>query len=86
MTLRTVAKTTREVRLRWYALRAQPPSVTPPLDIGATTSEMWAAERALAGQAARWREVLAARDALPVAERWSLAALEKWAQAQGDTQ
>lgn len=53
-------------------------------DIQAVTVEMWAAERALAQWAERWREILAAREAMPVAERWNLAALEKWAQAQGD--
>lgn len=47
---------------------------------------MWATERTLAQWAERWREVLAAREAMPVAERWNLAALEKWARAQGDTQ
>lgn len=49
--------------------------------IGLYTLRMWNAEAALETAAARWREVLAERTAMPVADRWDLAALERWAAA-----
>jgi hypothetical protein len=49
--------------------------------IGLYTLRMWTAEAALETAAARWREVLAERAAMPVTDRWDLAALERWAAA-----
>ena len=87
MTLRTADAQARYARKRWYAWReeyATRPDTISMVAIGSLTTAMWAAEATLAVAAAEWREVLAAREALPVAERWNLAELEKWAQAQGD--
>lgn len=47
-----------------------------------TLRSMWAAEHALAAVAEEWRQCLAERAAMPVADRWDLAALERWAVAQ----
>jgi hypothetical protein len=43
---------------------------------------MWDADAELLTAAEKWREVLAERNAMPVADRWDLAALERWAVAQ----
>lgn len=94
LALRQASHSARDARKAWYAAKvvcalAEAVHLThsdlEAGDIGITTIKMWAAERALAQWAERWREVLAAREALPVAERWNLAALEKWAQAQVET-
>lgn len=78
----------RAVRIRWNALRTETINV---LDlgheprehaIGELTAQMWAAEHVLAEAASGWRQALAEREALPVAERWSLVAMEHWASAQ----
>ena len=87
MALRTADAQACYARKRWYAWRkeyATRPDTISMVAIGSLTTAMWAAERTLSQWAERWRECLAARDAMPVAERWNLAALEKWAQAQGD--
>ena len=98
LSMRQASRRARDARKEWYAVRAffnkgtdwlavhskGEYAVPEAWDIQAVTVEMWAAERTLAQCAERWREVLAAREAMPVAERWNLAALEKWAQAQGD--
>lgn len=90
MTLRTADAQARYARKRWYAWREDTASVAGVWSrqlkaaVADLTERMWAAERALAAGAQRWREVLAARESMPVAERWSLADLEKWARAQGD--
>ena len=88
MALRTADAQARYARKRWYAGReeyATRPNTISMVAIGSLTTAMWTAETTLAAAATEWREVLATREALPVAERWNLAALEKWAQAQGDT-
>ena len=86
--VRGASEACRVVRIRWNALRTETINV---LDlgheprehaIGELTAELWAAEQALAEAASGWRQVLAERDALPVAERWSLIAMEHWASAQ----
>lgn len=88
MTLRTADAQARYARKRWYAWRekyATRPDTISMVAIGSLTTAMWTAEATLATAAAKWREVLATREAMPVAERWNLADLEKWARAQGDT-
>ena len=78
----------RAVRIRWNALRSDTINVLDigheprALAIGDLTAELWAAEHALAEAAAGWRQVLAEREALPVAERWNLIDMERWASAQ----
>lgn len=98
LALRRMSRRTRDARKEWYAVRdffnkgtdwlaehgKGEYAVPEAWDIQAVTVEMWACERSLAQWAERWREVRDAREALPVAERWSLADLEKWARAQGD--
>lgn len=78
----------RAVRIRWNALRTETINV---LDlgheprehaIGELTAQLWAAEHALAEAASGWRQALAERESLPVAERWNLVAMEHWASAQ----
>lgn len=78
----------RAVRIRWNALRSDTINV---LDLGHEprtlaisdlTADLWVAELALAEAAAEWRRVLAKRDALPVAERWNLIDMERWASTQ----
>lgn len=91
LTLRRLDREAREARKHWYAAREDTASVAGVWSrqlkaaVADLTERMWAAERALAAGAQRWREVLAARESMPVAERWSLADLEKWARPQGDT-
>jgi hypothetical protein len=51
------------------------------MGISECTMRMWDSEIALDRAAARWREVLAERAAMPVTDRWDLAALERWAAA-----
>ena len=86
--LRRASTFLREVRKRWYELRdttkagldiGHEPKV---MQIGDLTAELWAAEADLADAAAAWRDALARRQALPVAERWDLAKMERWAAAQ----
>ncbi len=89
MTLRIADAQARYARKRWYAWReeyATRPDTVSMTAIGSLTTAMWTAEAALAAAATEWRNVLAERAAaMPVAERWNLAALEKWAQAQVET-
>lgn len=86
--LRRAGTFLREVRRRWYELRdatkagldiGHEPKV---MQIGDLTAELWAAEADLADAAAAWRDALARRQALPVAERWDLAKMERWAAVQ----
>jgi len=51
-------------------------------NLASTTIAMWSADLHLEAMAANWRAVLAERLALPTAERWDLAALQRWAAAQ----
>lgn len=87
LALRAASKAAREARARWYTWReeyAKRPDTISMIAVGSLTAAMWTAEQTLAIEAANWRCVLAEREALPVAERWDLAALERWAQKQGD--
>ena len=87
MALRTADAQACYARKRWYAWRkeyATRPDTISMVAIGSLTTAMWTADAALTTAATEWRKVLAAREEMPVAERWNLAALEKWAQAQGD--
>lgn len=88
LVLRKYAHACRETRKRWLALREKTRIA---IQIGAgadfelvaqLTTELWTAEQNLADAAVLWRENLAAREALPVAERWNLVDMERWAQAQ----
>lgn len=88
MAVRRASAACRAVRVRWNTLRSETISVLDlgheprALAIGDLTADLWAAEHALAEAAAGWRQVLAERDALPVAERWNLVDMERWASAQ----
>ena len=90
--LRALGVAERKVRKRWYNLRAStkhtidnfPDTFAAAREhwrasIGAVTMELWAAENARLEAAARWRVILAQREAMPVADRWNLADLEAWA-------
>lgn len=87
LALRRSALACRVVRLRWYELRNRAKAemaVTRPVPqsllalIGQRTAELWAAEAELADAATAWRDALARREALPVAERWNLVKMERW--------
>lgn len=52
------------------------------LEIGAATVALWTCEVEQAEAAAAWRAALAAREALPVAARWNLVDMERWASSQ----
>ena len=82
--LREASRVAREARKQWTAVRDTYRFNRSPttLDVGYFTRRMWAAENDLADHAARWRNILAERAAMPVADRWDLAALERWAVAQ----
>lgn len=86
--LRSAFKAAQEARKEWTGLRflmekaKQEERVMHTEAIGVYTLRMWADEHALDIAAARWRDVLAERAALPVADRWDIAALERWAVAQ----
>ena len=93
MELRALGVAEREVRKRWYELRTAAKHTAENFpetyaaaarehwraSIGAVTMELWAAEDARLEAAARWRLILAQREAMPVADRWNLADLEAWA-------
>jgi hypothetical protein len=88
LTVHRASAACRAVRIRWTTLRA---SLSNVLDlangpqnqsIGELTAELWIAERVLAEAAAGWRRELAEREALPVADRWNLVDMERWASAQ----
>ena len=86
--LRAASKKTAEARKNWVSARTQCidanywTSTTMRDVVSDLTMDMWAAEHALAAIAEEWRACLAARAAMPVADRWDLAALERWAAAQ----
>ena len=86
--LRRAFKAAQEARKEWTGLRYLMSKATADEQamhaeaIGLYTLRMWAAENDLADHAVCWREVLAERAAMPVADRWDLAALERWAVAQ----
>jgi hypothetical protein len=86
MALRAADRAAREARKAWTAERAaargQHWGREDPEKIGDLTYAMWSAEAHLAACAAAWRVVLAEREAMPVAGRWSLMGLDKWARAQ----
>jgi hypothetical protein len=82
-TLREASRVAREARKQWTEMRSiyrcnRTPTT---MDVGYATRRMWAAENDLADRAATWRNILDERKSLPVAERWDLAALERWAVA-----
>ena len=84
--LRAASKSAAEARKEWTGLRLL---MATALDdearamhaeaIGSYTLKMWAAERDLAAVAEEWRACLTARAAMPKAERWNLAGVERWA-------
>ena len=87
--LRAASKKAAEARKFWTSGRTQygnPESHFGPgimrHMIGQMTIAMWDAETELAAVAEEWRACLAARAAMPAADRWDLAALERWAAAQ----
>lgn len=82
--LREASRVAREARKQWTQMRdIYRDNMTPTTtDVGYATRRMWAAEKDLAVSAARWRNILDERTAMPVADRWDLAALERWAVAQ----
>lgn len=86
--MRRSSRVARDARKDWYVARRDTHLTTGEWPwqlksaVADITEAMWAAERVLSQWAERWREVLAAREAMLVAERWNLAELEKWAQAQ----
>ncbi len=86
--LRAASKIAQSLRKEWTSKRAACTVGMFTADrwdresIGDATIYMWEAERELAVAAEEWRACLAARTAMPVAERWNLAALEPWAVAQ----
>ena len=84
--LREASRVAREARKQWTEIRdIYRCNMSPTtMDVGYVTRRMWAAENDLADRAARWRNILAERTALPVADRWDLAALERWAVAQDE--
>jgi hypothetical protein len=89
MAMRAADRSAREARKEWTRLRgslaAEAVDVATAVDmevVGRVTLNMWRAEAQFAACAATWRDVLAEREAMPVADRWSLAGLDKWARAQ----
>jgi hypothetical protein len=95
MALRAADRAAREARLEWTTVRAAATrnEATIPVAFGAAagswqvtagvaTLAMWSAEARFAACVATWRVVLAERESMPVADRWSLAGLDKWARAQ----
>lgn len=85
--LRRASKAAQEARKEWTGLRLLMAKATAGEQamhaeaIGTYTLRMWNAEAALETAVARWSDVLGERAAMPVAERWDLAALERWAVA-----
>jgi len=82
--LRRASKAAREATIAWTALRDRYKRdhwCVDDDDICPATIAMWNADKQLESCTARWREVLAERAAMPVADRWDLAALERWAVA-----
>ena len=87
--LRAASKDATEARKEWTGLRFlmakaehEETRAMHAEAIGIYTLRMWAADERLAAIAEEWRACLAARAAMPVADRWDLAALERWAVAQ----
>ena len=85
--LRAASKNAAEARKDWTGLRllmakAQHENTRAmhAEAIGVHTLRMWGAEQALAAIAEEWRACLAARAAMPKAERWNLAGVERWAE------
>ena len=58
------------------------PSSISHAQVTAYTLAMWCEDQDLAAIAEEWRACLAARAAMPAADRWDLAALERWAAKQ----
>lgn len=92
--LRKLSEECREARRRWHAAREAAPGEAAAVSlhmtsycagdleagrIGVLTFSMWQAEEKLQDAAALWRAILAVREAMPVAARWSLRDLEAWA-------
>lgn len=92
--LRRLGAEEREVRKRWTDARAGAMTTAASTGlrvdcytasdlvaghVGVVTIALWAAEQAREQAAARWRLILAQREAMPVADRWNLADLEAWA-------
>ena len=83
--LRAASKKATEARKAWTSARAliAPRIIYGDIEAaGIVTLDMWAAEHALAAVAEEWRQCLTDRAAMPVSDRWDLAALQRWAAAQ----
>lgn len=80
--LRRADKAARAARLEWTTLRDIHKAGVTPGGIVQATLRMWNTEADLEAAAAAWRLILAEHESMPVAERWDLAALERWAAAQ----
>lgn len=82
--LRRAGKAAREATIAWTTLRdiyKAGNAGDSQGDIITATLRMWTAERELEIAVEWWGVILAERAAMPVAERWDLAALERWAVA-----
>lgn len=82
MTIRARSEALRLTRKEWTDLRAQfaaAPASISHARLTALTLAMWCDEQDLAAAAEQWRACLAEREAMPVSERWDLAALQRWA-------
>ena len=81
--LRAASKKAAEARKKWTNLRdrfAEVPSSISHAQVTAYTLAMWCEDQDLAAIAEEWRACLAARAAMPKAERWNLAGVERWAE------
>ena len=78
--LRAADKVARDARKEWTDLRAMSDVEWGVRRVHDATVEMWNTERDLASIAEEWRACLAARAAMPKAERWNLAGVERWAE------
>jgi hypothetical protein len=89
LAMRAADRMAREARKAWTGLRgslaAEPAIVSTMTDkevVGRLTLAMWSAEVRFAACVDAWRLALSEREAMPVADRWSLVGLDKWARAQ----
>jgi hypothetical protein len=90
LAMRAADRAARQARKTWTGARTMAGQIAAEgevtiqveINVGAITLAMWSAEAQFAACVAAWRDVLAEREAMPVADRWSLAGLDKWARAQ----
>ena len=87
--LRAASKKATEARKAWTSCRSSALEILrhfSELDAATredtlrTTLAMWTAEDELSDAAEQWRQCLADRAAMPKAERWNLAGVERWAE------